>query len=131
MLLEAAGLACEVILIALFLSASLGDEPCVIPPGPPCISVSDSRLKDPSCVFSVGSCISLRWDEYAGQSIVEEALIIVSPTCGDSSSSLRLERKGRDYILAMQSVPVSIRSEIRSCSKIGFVDVEIVRSFSP
>lgn len=116
------------ILLAFVLSAPMGNDACVIPPGPPCVSISDQRLMDPLCVFSVGSCISLNWDEYSSNSIVEEVLIVISPKCGDSSSALRLDRIARNYISEMQTIPVFYQSEFISCSSNGFVNVKILRS---
>jgi len=65
-------------------------EPCVISAGP-CVPISDPRLLNSDCRFETGACISLRWDEYEGNQIIQSAEIHVTPRCGSKEAALKLE----------------------------------------
>ena len=122
------GLSRTLLLLVLLVPAHAGDqEACVIPAGPPCIPLSDPRLKDPTCHFEVGACISLQWDEYGGDTIIEAASVKVTPTCWDTESAAELEKRGRNYLDGLQTMPITVIVETLPCAKKGFVDVQITK----
>jgi hypothetical protein len=123
------GLSRILLLVILLLPAYAGDqEECVIPAGPPCIPLGDPRLKDPTCRFEVGACISLQWDEYGGDLIIEAAEIRVTPSCSSPSTADAFEQKGRNYLESLQTLPIEIAVVKEPCASKGFVDVKITRT---
>ena len=118
------------LVLLLLLPAYAGDqeEPCVIRRGPPCITLDDPRLKDKSCRFEEEACITLQWDEYGGDTIIEAAVVKVTPTCWDTESAAVYEKRGRAYLDTMQTLPITVTVETLPCAKKGFVDVQITKS---
>ncbi len=107
-----------------------GPAPCVISAGP-CVPISDPRLLDPNCRFEPGACISLRWDEYEGNQIIISAEVHVTPRCGSKDSALKLEKKGRDYLAEIQSLPIQTSFILHPCVASGFVDVKVTEVYTP
>lgn len=102
--------------------------PCLIPKGPPCVPANDPRLKDPSCTFEKGACFAVRWDSYQGDSIIEAAEVIITPRCDEETSYAVLEKKGREYLSGMQTVPVDVTVVANPCEAKGHVDVKVTKS---
>ena len=100
----------------------------MIPAGPPCVTLDDPRLKDKSCRFAEEACITLQWDEYGGDTIVEEAVVKVTPTCGNDASASSFEKRGRAYLESLQTIPITVTVATLPCEKKGFVDVQITKS---
>ena len=123
-------LSARTLLLLLLAPAYAGDqqEPCVIPKGPPCIPLDDPRLHDEHCRFEQEACIALQWDEYSGDTIVEAAVVKVTPTCGKAESAADFEKRGRDYLDTLQTIPIEVTVETQPCAKKGFVDVQITKS---
>ena len=116
-------------LLLLLLPAYAGDqEECVIRRGPPCITLDDPRLKDKSCRFEEEACITLQWDEYGGDTIIEAAEIRVTPSCSSPSTADAFEQKGRNYLESLQTLPIEIAVVKEPCASKGFVDVKITRT---
>lgn len=103
------------------------DVPCVIPRGPPCITPDDPRLKDPACRLDEDACISIQWDEYSGNTIIEQADIFVTPACGRMDSTPTLEKKGRAYLESLQTIPFEVRVIENPCKAKGFVDIKVTK----
>ena len=123
----------RVLLVALllFIPAHAEDAPppCIIPKGPPCLTMQELReqLAKGHCTFEVGSCISLQWDDY-GKSVVRTADVLVKPACSDPKSAERLEAKGRAYLEGLQSIPIDITLISLDCANKGTVDVRITET---
>ena len=118
--------------LLLLLPAYGGDQeaPCVIPRGPPCIPLSELRekLDQGHCTFEEEACITLQWEEYGDDTIAEDAVVKVTPTCGNDSSAATFENRGRDYLAGLQTIPITVTVETLPCVKKGFVDVQITKS---
>lgn len=112
-------------------TAEAGDpEPCVIPKGPPCLTLDDPRLWQ-GCHFETGACFALHWDEYVGSEAIEAAEIVVTPTCGKPDTAAKLERQGRDHLAAMQTLPIEVVVTTMPCVDRGFVDVKVTKFLVP
>lgn len=117
------------VLLLLLLAPAQGGEaepPCVIPKGPPCLSMRELRekLEQGSCVFEEESCITLQWDEY-GKVVIKKAEIVLAPVCGDAKSAATFEAKGRAYIETLQTIPVEVTVVTKDCTTKGSVDVRV------
>lgn len=120
------------LLLLLLLVPAQGSEQaaCVVPKGPPCLTMSElrERLDQGHCTFEEGACIVLQWDEYRGDTIIQAAEIIVSPSCKKPETAVELEQKGRTYLESLQSIPIEITVTRKDCVAKGVVDVKITKS---
>lgn len=100
-----------------------GDEPCVVKSGER-ISLSDARLRDPTCVIEAGATFSVQWDEYE-KVLIKKAEFVITPSCEDETRSILLEQAAREKLNNMQSVPVDVTTTSLPCAQKAKVDIVI------